>query len=216
VESRIKKVEYRHLQWGPYVMMSRIPDYIIARMLEEGRKLKENNSYNKELAGQIKHQYAFDEEVRKWFYTEITPYIQAYRNGHCDYHGLDKDVNVDIQPNDLWINYMKAGEYNPPHIHGGHYSFVFFLDVPKEIHEENKKFKGVHSGPGSLSFMYGQTSRPQWAGVERTFLPRQGDFFMFPALLYHTVSPFQSDVTRISMSGNLDITNIDKLPKGHF
>jgi hypothetical protein len=37
--------------------------------------------------------------------------------------------------------------------------------------------------------------------------PKTGDFFVFPAKLHHTVAPFKSDVTRISVSGNLEIVN---------
>ena len=214
--SRLKKIQYGHFQWGPYVMISKMPDYITVRMLEEGKLLKEKDSYNHKLAGQLNHQYRFGTEAAKWFYIEITPYIQAYRDGHCEYHGLDKKVNVDIEPKDLWINYMKPGDYNPPHIHGGDYSFVFFLDVPKEIHEEKKNFKGTHSGPGSLAFMYGQVAKPMWTSVEKVVHPKSGDFFMFPAMLYHTVSPFKSNVTRISISGNLNIINRDDLPQGYF
>ena len=33
--------------------------------------------------------------------------------------------------------------------------------------------------------------------------PEQGEMFMFPAWLKHWVSPFQSDCTRISVSGNI-------------
>ena len=39
-------------------------------------------------------------------------------------------------------------------------------------------------------------------------VPFTGDMFMFPAWLKHWVSPFKSDVTRISVSGNVH----DKIP----
>ena len=39
--SKIKKVEYGHLFWGPYVMRTLVPDYIIKRLLKDGKeKLK--------------------------------------------------------------------------------------------------------------------------------------------------------------------------------
>ena len=40
-----------------------------------------------------------------------------------------------------------------------------------------------------------------------TFLPEAGDFFIFPASLHHSVNHFQSKGERISVSGNLKITN---------
>jgi hypothetical protein len=34
-------------------------------------------------------------------------------------------------------------------------------------------------------------------------MPKEGDLYMFPAQLRHFVLPFKSDVTRISVSGNI-------------
>ena len=36
-------LDYRHINWGPYVLLTTIPDYITTRMLEEGYKCKEGN-----------------------------------------------------------------------------------------------------------------------------------------------------------------------------
>ena len=36
-------------------------------------------------------------------------------------------------------------------------------------------------------------------------LPKTGDIFIFPASLKHYVYPFKSKVTRISVSGNLNL-----------
>jgi hypothetical protein len=33
--------------------------------------------------------------------------------------------------------------------------------------------------------------------------PKEGDMFIFPAWMKHYVAPFYSDVTRISVSGNV-------------
>ena len=38
---------------------------------------------------------------------------------------------------------MKAGDFNPLHTHGGDYSFVLFLDVPKQLEKEQEDFKGT-------------------------------------------------------------------------
>ena len=37
----------------------------------------------------------------------------------------------------------------------------------------------------------------------QSFFPEEGDIFIFPAWLKHWVAPFKSDVTRISVSGNV-------------
>jgi len=212
--SKIKNVNYGHINWGPYVMRTQMPNYIIKKLLVEGKKAKQ--SYNYKLAGHLNHQFLYPTNIQKWFYDEIQPIFQAYREGHCKYHGI-KQLNIELEADDLWVNFMKAGDFNPLHTHGGDYSFVLFLDVPKQLQKEQDKFEGTSAKPGSLLFEYGQQARPQWAttgvNIEET---KTGDFFMFPALLQHWVAPFKSKVTRVSVSGNLRILNRDKLPRDYF
>ena len=211
--SKIGNFKYNFLNWGPFVLRMKMPNYIIEKLKVEGKKAKV--SYNKSLAGQLKYQFLYPQNIQKWFYNEIQPVFQAYRDGHCKYHGIEK-LSVEMSADDLWVNYMKPGDFNPKHTHGGTYSFVLFLDVPKKIHEEAKKFEGTSSPPGSLIFEYTQHARPRWATTAMEINPEPGDMYIFPALLQHWVCPFKSKVTRISVSGNLRITNRDQLPKGYF
>jgi hypothetical protein len=101
----------------------------------------------------------------------------------------------------LWINYQKANEFNPPHDHDGKLSFVIYCEIPEKLKEENKKYKGRSCGPGGIQFLYGEGTRD--AITYMSHFPEQGEMFMFPAWLKHWVSPFQSDCTRISVSGNI-------------
>ena len=211
--SKIDKVNYRHLNWGPFVLGMKMPDYIVKKLLIEGKKAKHN--YNHKLAGHLNHQYLYPNKVQKWFYDEIKPIFQAYRDGHCKYHGLKK-FDVELQPESLWVNFMKPGDFNPKHTHGGDYSFVLFLDVPKQLKKEQEEFKGTSAKPGSLLFEYTQQARPQWASTGHQVEPETGDFYMFPALFQHWVAPFKSKITRVSVSGNLTIFNKDKLPEHYF
>src|SRR6056300_1216411 len=185
--SKITNVKSTHMNWGPYVMKTKVPDYIIKKLKTEGKKAKE--SYNHALAGHLDNQFLYPQKIQEWFYNEIHPIIQAYRNGHCKFHGIE-ELNVDLRADDLWVNFMEAGDFNPVHTHGGDYSFVLFLDVPKQLKKEQDKFEGTSSPPG--------------------------DMFMFPALLQHWVCPFKSKVTRISVSSNLRIINKENLPSDYF
>ena len=211
--SKITNVQSTYMNWGPYVMKTKMPDYIIKKLKTEGRKTKEN--YNYKLAGHLDNQYMYPANIQKWFYEEIQPIVQAYRNGHCKFHGIE-ELTVELSADDLWVNYMKAGDFNPIHTHGGDYSFVLFLDVPKQLKKEQEEFEGTSAKPGSLMFEYTQQARPRYATSGTTIVPETGDFFMFPAMLQHWVCPFKSKVTRISVSGNLRIVNWDKLPKDYF
>ena len=211
--SKIKKVDYGHLNWGPFVMKTKVPDYIIKKLKIEGTKAKV--SYNKSLAGHLDNQFLYPENVQQWFYNEIHPIIQAYRNGHCKYHGIE-ELNVELRADDLWVNYMQPGDFNPVHTHGGDYSFVLFLEVPKQLKKEQEKFEGTSAKPGALMFEYTQQAKPRWATTGKMLLPETGDMVIFPAILQHWVCPFKSKVTRISVSGNLKIINKDKLPNDYF
>ena len=211
--SKIQEVKYQHLNWGPYVMKTMVPDYIIKKLKTEGKKAKQ--SYNHALAGHLDHQFLYPLKTQQWFYSEIQPIIRAYREGHCKYHGIPDHI-VDFGADDLWVNFMEAGDFNPIHTHSGDYSFVLFLDMPKSISKEQKEFQGTSSPPGSLMFEYTQQAKPRWATTGVQITPKTGEMYIFPALLQHWVVPFKSKCTRISVSGNLRITNRDKLPKGYF
>ena len=34
--SRIKQVDYSYMNWGPFVMKTTMPDYIVKKLLKEG------------------------------------------------------------------------------------------------------------------------------------------------------------------------------------
>jgi hypothetical protein len=111
---------------------------------------------------------------------------------------------------------MKPGDFNPVHTHGGDYSFVIFLDVPKKLIEEQDAFEGTSSKPGSLMFEFTQQAKPKWAMTGQSIVPRTGDMYIFPALLQHWVVPFKSKCTRISVSGNLEVMNRQNLSNDFF
>ena len=101
----------------------------------------------------------------------------------------------------MWINYQKPNDYNPPHDHDGKLSFVTYLQIPKELKKENKKYTGKSCGPGGIQFLYG--NGPRDCITYMSFMPEENDMFIFPAWLKHYVAPYKSNVTRISVSGNV-------------
>ena len=101
----------------------------------------------------------------------------------------------------LWVNFQRQHEFNPPHDHSDELSFVTYLKIPKEIKEEYNNYKGKSSGPGGISFIYGEGNRQ--AITYQAHFPEEKDLFIFPAWLKHYVAPFQSNVERVSVSGNI-------------
>ena len=206
-------IDYFYYHWGPYLFRTQPKKYIIDRLKVDGKKSKK--SYNDSLAGHLKTQLAYSKETQQWFNNEMIPTLSAYRKGHCEYHGLE-NFEVEYDLIDMWINYMKPGDFNPSHTHAEDLSFVIFLDVPKELDKERQDFVGTSTAPGSLCFNYGTQSKPTWARTGVHIVPMERGMYIFPSLLEHTVVPFKSDVTRISVSGNFRITNRDTLPDNYY
>lgn len=207
------KLDYDFINWGPFVMKTKLPEDIINTLLLKAKS--ELKDFNRSLAGHLNKQFEYDSETQSWFFDRFLLYLQLYRDGHCKFHGLEK-LNVEYTPHSLWVNFMEPGDFNPPHIHTGDLSFVIFLDVPDELKKEQKEFKGTWAPPGSLIFNFTQNARPMWATTERYFRPETGDLIIFPTLLTHSVCPFKSKVQRISVSGNLEVTNRNSLPDDYF
>jgi uncharacterized protein (TIGR02466 family) len=207
------EIHMNWLNWGPFVGKFNLDKSIIKRLHKDGKK--ELQSYHKQLAGHVKRQVLFNDDTTDWFYQQIQPILDTYRQGHLQYHGLAKR-EVKIGYDDLWINFMQPGDFNPMHTHAGDYSFVVFVDIPKSLKKEQDAFEGTSAVPGSLQFEYGVQARPPWATTGHAVIPETGQMLMFPALMQHWVIPYKTNCTRVTVSGNLRIMNRDELPPNYF
>ena len=122
--------------------------------------------FRKDLAGHLDHEYAID---TKKFNNIIDKYLLEYYQTFEHWYG--KKI----------INFMKSGEYNPPHIHSNcNLSCVIYLDVPLKLKNENKKYIGTikNGGPGSINFIINTKKDDLFIG-SKVFFPKNGDFFIF-------------------------------------
>jgi len=185
---------YNFFYWGPILFQIKLH----SQDLKKCAKLcsKKADSANEILAGVIKHEHY----VNPLEYQHILdPYLISFRHAYNQWYG--KPLTKKIVTMQAWVNFMVAGEFNPPHIHNDcDFSSVLFVKIPKNLEEEQKKFTGRGGGPGSLSFTYGETQLHSLGN--RSFSPRVGDLFIFPANLTHFVFPFTSKGERISISAN--------------
>ena len=102
-----------------------------------------------------------------------------------------------------WINFQQAGEFNSIHSHSGEISAVVYIDIPEEINNEvNVPGCGHPDAPGQIEFIYGIDGCGSYGSIPQEAIT--GDIYLFPSSLKHTVYPFRSDVTRISMSFNIN------------
>ena len=149
----------------------------------------------KQLAGKIKeevslffagppsekmHTHSFvSEDILKWFYSVFDHYLTWNKTGKFS-------MNI----NSIWVNEMKAGEYNPVHIHQGmNYtglSSVMILKLPKDMGPElarpDQPMNGQLQILGSASGQF----------VTSDYSPKMkiGDFYIFPYDMRHVVYPF--------------------------
>lgn len=187
--------------------------------------------YQPLLAGKIKDEYGFNDSLKAKYENLLKPYIIEYvKHLMTDWHGVtqetmsdpdSKEYNVlshlhNLEITGIWANFQKRLEYNPIHTHGGDISFVLYINVPEEIYHEVNISRGNPNGTIAFSDrlplkqereILSSTSRglrdllDPIASTEALF-PINGDLYIFPAHLHHSVESFQSDVTRVTVSGN--------------
>ena len=191
------EIKYRTLRWGPCVIQLKARDDFREKLLAEARKSK--ISYGSRLAGHLQKEVRLNSKHYGEYFGEI---FQIYNHALSHWMGQKKPTPYIVS--DLWCNFQKANEFNPPHDHSGALSFVIYLKVPKEIKTECEAHQRIKSsaGPGCISFFIGDSDKRN-SITQSTFFPEEGDMFIFPAWLKHWVYPFRSDCTRISVSGNI-------------
>ena len=117
-------------------------------------------------------------DVLKWFYSTFDHYLKWNKTG---------DFRMDI--NSIWVNEMKAGDYNPVHIHRGSLftglSSVMILKLPKDMGPEIARPDQPMNG--QLQIM-GNTGG-QFVTSDYSPTMKIGDFYVFPYDVRHVVYP---------------------------
>lgn len=159
---------------------------------------KRNNllTHNHHLAGDIRDEHSFNlmdigMDVYQHLYKKIVSTIEF----------VGGDKVADISMTNPWVNWQKAGEYNPTHTHGGLLSVVWYLNVPSEIEKEllDQANNTSAASRGCITF-YARRETDSMI-----FLPKKNDFFVFDAKHAHSVDPFYStDEERVSVSFNIE------------
>ena len=194
------KINYFFYHWGPFLLRMTVTPAECKSVLKEGllARKKRSNRHNKNLAGHIKEEYLIkhSQSINQW----LNRYVEVYCIAYNKWKG-GGTLKPEYKVLSLWINYMKAGEFNPPHEHGGDLSFVLYPYVPQVLIKECKAFEGTMRGPGGICWLYGKASH---LGIDVVHhMPQTGDLFIFPANLSHWVYPFKSKIERPSLSGNI-------------
>ena len=169
----------------------------------------EKKKANKALVGHLKEEYYITHKTKEFedFTLRLTtsPVFTNYKKDECKW--LNKNIPISLQ--ELWVNFMKKHEFNPPHNHAGIFSFIIFVKIPYKLEEETKKFNDVStdnnpSYTSRTAFLF-----PNQRGVIQC-LPMEvdksfeGKIVIFPSKLVHELYPFYtSNGYRKTVSGNI-------------
>lgn len=163
---------------------------------------------NQELVGHIKKEYSLIDS-RQYLENLLLPYVSNYEK-HFNYISsiTPLEKNVPLRLTNLWVNFQKKTEFNPPHNHSGVLSFVIWIKVPYDIQDEYDVFPDCRSkSTGCFNFLYANSLGK--IAIKKIEADRKMENFaiLFPAEMFHFVNPFYtSDDYRISISGNFKLT----------
>ena len=140
------------------------------------------------------HSYVSD-DILKWFYSIFDHYLK-----------WNKTKYYRMEINSIWANEMKAGDYNPVHIHQGKLytglSSVMILKLPKDMGPElarpDQPMNGQLQIMGSASGQF----------VTADYSPQMkiGHFYVFPYDVRHVVYPFTNKKEkRRTLVCNMDV-----------
>lgn len=187
-------VKVRH--WGPCLGEMQLDDHKIDLIKGICFKNKKND-FRHSLAGHLDHEYSIDHFKLQQI---LQNNINAYENTLRQFMGNNEVRKLKIKS--AWVNYMHAGDYNPPHIHEKcEFSAVVYIDVPNEIKKEYDESVCSGLGPGEITFFLNVPMKNFITNYQ--IFPKKGNLFIFPDTLIHAVSPFKAKVERVSVAFNL-------------
>lgn len=195
----MSELKYKFYYWGPFLYHCQMSDKDILEIKKLCNK-KPKNDTRHTLVGHIKEEFLIDKRKTTKI---ITPYIKSYFEAEKTHHNFIPDVKK-WHITSVWVNYMKAGEFNPFHNHagGGDLSFVLYPAIPQTlIDEANKIVSNCNSKPGQIEFSWGEYTDQFISNIR--FFPAEKDLFIFPSRLRHMVFPFNSSGERVSVAGNI-------------
>lgn len=187
------------------VVLSRLPNFVFDTLKTEIDKIQTDwnlEPHNHKLAGHLEKEYSLD-----YFIPQIEEYILFMFSHYAATYKIVPHLltaNVPFKLNDLWVNFQKKHEFNPPHYHSGICSFVIWMQIPYNLSDEDKMFSARTNETSRFGFLYtnslGQITNKSLSVCK----DYEGIMCMFPSNLIHYVNPFYtSDEYRISISGNI-------------
>jgi hypothetical protein len=160
-------------------------------------KIKNEHSifYNGEDESKMKRHNTLPDNVLDWFMSMFHHYLEFN-------HIRDYKTHL----NSIWINEMKAHEYNPVHVHQGNLftglSSVMVLKLPNTYGVEYS----AEGSPQNGKLQILGAANGQFAKIDYEPPMKLRDFYVFPYDMRHCVYPFNgTNETRRTLAANCDV-----------
>ena len=161
-----------------------------------GKIGKENSLFYNGLDSPKMHKHnLLPSYVLKWFESKFRHYLN-----------FNKIYNYKLHMNSIWINEMKAGEYNPIHIHQGNIytglSSVMMLKLPKDMGPEYARPDQPMNGKLQII----GAANGQFVKSDYSPIAKERDFYIFPYDMRHCVYPHTNpNAIRRTLAANMDV-----------
>ncbi len=160
-------------------------------------KIKDEHSlfYNGEDESKMKRHNTLPNNVLDWFMSMFHHYLEFNHIRQYQTH-----------LNSIWVNEMKAHEYNPVHVHQGNLftglSSVMILKLPNTYGVEYSASEAPQNG--KLQIL--GAANGQFAKIDYEPPMKLRDFYIFPYDMRHCVYPFNgTNDTRRTLAANCDV-----------
>ena len=182
------------IEFGPLVTQQRLSPNETQYFLDRYQNQPEHQNITTDLP---------DLSQRGWMKRDDENYnkiLQPYILNHCMLGQHQGGYKIDS----LWGNVYRGNDFVPPHVHHKcDLSFVLFLKMP------SLEFLNSNKNEGCLVLRYGEDVVSKIPNKTNHYiLPKVGELIIFPYnLLHYTIPMSHPQAERISMSGNIILTN---------
>ena len=222
--------------FGPPIGHAELPKEMIDDLnkgcdkIAKDKELSKSEDWSQNLVGNVEQETLIPKDILNkwgnWFATQVKAYIAQYLaqmyipeqqlfKTDMSYEQLVKNVGAktSITVQSAWYVRSFVGDYNPIHTHTDcELTCVGFLKIPdwsKEAKKENKLF----SDSGNLQLISnsgGDNARHFFENDTIRFLPKVGNWYLFPSNIRHQVYPFSSKSERRSFSINMSTNRFER------
>ena len=196
-------IEFNMFNWGPLLTLCKVNNEDFTEL--KNACYRANRVHITDIT-KLKKENIFTENDTEYFKNVLQKYFDGYMGVYNNYWS-ERNFSRRLTLETIWVNFQQEGEFRPPHVHHNcDASFVIYIDMPDVIKSEHRDDVADDIQPGNITFQLSE--RPGRSDLipnicQVTKFPTAGDMYIFPYNLEHFTMPFKSDVSRISVSGNL-------------